>query len=372
MMDVIDEVRLIAADQDIDEAALARSRDRLERVLAGEPAVRAARPVRPALAIGVGAGAVAAVAATALVVSLWQPAPTTPVAGTHEPTAPESTRAPDPTPSHEDVETADGVLERMAVLAPASAGSQIAAGRYLKLESRVEQLVLANATQAFDVPRDAATSGWVVASTYTTYIPADRSAEWVRVFHGDRTLVSTFGPDAAARFAEWDASFAYFDSTLPPGGIVYRERGGMPGTASEPGGLLLASDAYFARLPRDPDALYAWYASTAGEPGAEFMLIVQDLETNAAPPELRAAMFRALSRTPGVTIAEAAGSVVTLQRSWTYAGESRTNAVTVDTASGLVLASTMTRGSGGSLVPDSLPDSRTVTTITPVDSAPAG
>lgn len=358
-MDVLDRMRLITIDDDLDNAQLEHSRAALETAIAAErrPHAHRARVLR----IGIVAASIAGVAAVALVVSTWQPRPSRPIAETH---APAETVEPDPTATTAPL-TAVVVLDRAAMMAPASVGSTIAGARYLRIDTQTEQLVLYGADAKygpFNATRAEATAGWTVAGSYTTYIPADRSREWVSVFHPAHTLVSTFGADAQALYASWIAG-------VPDEEIVIRTMGGMGDAPSSDLFPMFGSDAYYAKMPRDPRALYNWYSAKASYDSV-FRLVVQDLEVNAAPADLRAAMFRALGFAPGVTIVGTDGTVVTLGFDWEVLGEKRRETISVDSATGLVTASTVTVGSGSAVVPQSVPTFRTITTTSATDTAP--
>ncbi len=364
-MDALDRVRLMASDVMVSKDGVERARTVLESTLEDQP-----RPRRVlALRIGIGLAAAAAATAIALVVALWQPNASTPVAITPHPT-PERTVEPTPTPTvtappSSPPLTVAGVVEEAAALAPLTVGSEISSGRYLRVDTTTETLArYVPGGDIYQTPRASAVAGWITQNSYTTYIPADRSAEWVRVFSPDHPLVRGFGPDAEALYASWLARTWHEGFTL-------RTLGGVPGSETEPGEILMGSDAYFAQVPRETDSLYNWYASRSdGDPALTFLLVVQDLEMNAAPADLRAAMFRALGRIPGVVISSVEGAVVTLAIEWQFQGDFRQNSVSVDTATGFITASTSTRGSGGTLIPDSVPDHRITTTFSAVDVAP--
>jgi hypothetical protein len=73
-------------------------------------------------------------------------------------------------------------------------------------------------------------------------------------------------------------------------------------------GVMPPSDyASLAALPRDPDALLAWaYKQKApvkgGNPQVAFSLLSSILGNNVLPPDLEAAIYRALAKIPGVTL----------------------------------------------------------------------
>ena len=99
--------------------------------------------------------------------------------------------------------------------------------------------------------------------------------------------------------------------------------------------------------------------------------LIQDLELDAAPADLRQAMFLALAEVDGTTIESVDGSVTTLRFVFPDTGGVRSATLSVDRETGLVVGSTtMFREPGGSIVPDSVPDFRVTTTVSVVDAAP--
>ena len=373
-MDVLDRVREFGADIELSDDQLSLALQDVRRGLVPDaPARRRAR-----LWIGVGGigGLVAAGAATtAIVIALSAPPAALVEAVTPSPEAPEVTVAPPPPPSPEPSPivvpvTAATVLEQAAALASTSAGSSLAQGGHLRIESTTEQLVLyseAAEQSPYNASRQNATAAWVAVGSYSTYIPADRSGEWVRVFEPEKRIAALYGTDAEYLAAQW------LDMTLDEV-IVNRYQGGLgdPGDETNP---TFGSDAYFAQMPADPQQLLDWnrarmVAGNVEDPdeGAVTVLI-QDLELNAAPPDLRAAMFRALALAPGVEIQSVEGDLTTLSFRFDMF-EPRVGTMTIDTRTGLVAASTGTTSPGPGIVPESVPGHRVTTSITVVDSAP--
>lgn len=371
-MDVLDRVREFGADVELTEEQLTHALQDVRRGLLPDAAPR--KRARMWIGIGGIGGLVAAGAATtAIVIALSTPPTTVVEAVTPSPSTPEVTVTaepqPTPTPTVAPV-TAASVLEQAAVLASTSAGSSIANGAYLRIDSRTEQLVLWAADAEYtpyNATRESATAAWIAEGTYSTYIPADRSAEWVRVFEPEKRIIALYGTDAEPRAAQW------LDMTLKEV-IVNRYQGGLgdPGDETYP---TYGSDAYFAEMPRDPHELLEWNRARMIAGNVEdvdegvVIVLTQDLELNAAPPDLRAAMFRALALTPGVEIQSVDGDLTTLAFHYD-SFEPRVGTMTIDTRTGLVAASTGTWSPGPGVVPDAIPGYRMTTTITVVDSAP--
>ena len=208
----------------------------------------------------------------------------------------------------------------------------------------------------------------MAAGTYSTYIPADRSGEWVRVFQPEKRIVAAVRTDAEPLAAQW------VDMTLDEV-IVDRYQGGLGDPGRRDTDPTFGSDAYFAQMPRDPQQLLDWNRARMIEGNVEdvdegvVMVLIQDLELNAAPPDLRAAMFRALALAPGVEIQSVDGDRTTLAFRFDMY-EPRVGTMTIDTRTGLVVASTGTTAPGPGIVPESVPGHRVTTTITVVDEAP--
>lgn len=377
-MDMLDRVRDIGSDIELDESRTYEAEVALKSAIADVKARK--RWVGWAIGGGLGAAVLAGAAAVAIALttspgSVVLPPPE---AGVEDPPVVTTEPSPEPSFASPPAPTAQNVLEKAAALAFASAGSEIADGRYLRVENLTRQLVLYAADapgSPYNATRQTATAAWVSTGRYTQYIPADRSREWVTVFEsesGDYEIAELFGQDAEALAAQWQSQTGVGED------IVTRVQGGA--TESGDGTPPLGSDAYFAEMPLDPHALLQWnydkvdrwnLTSDGFTPRdvAAALLLLQDLQMNAAPPPLRAAMFRALALVPGAVL------VSTDEESSTIAypfpdGSGRSETVTIGTETGLVLATTTTRGSGGTVVPDSVPDHAVTTTITVVDQAP--
>jgi hypothetical protein len=306
------------------------------------------------------------------------PAPTA-LAGGSTPTptrasTPSTTVTPAPAPTtpapSPATDTAGGVLEQAATLASSSAGSAFAATGYLRVATKTEQLVL----HPMNSSRTGATAGWVSTGEYVTYVPADRSAEWVRVFEPGATIAGLYGPGAQEGSQQWLTDLAEVIAMR----TVNRTVGGLH---DDGGGVAFGSDAYFAQMPLDPGELLEWYGGMLVDGNADlsqvFGAITQDLELNAAPPALRASMFRALALSPGVEIESVNGAVTTLRYSHDsgyspdeVGGGVWTETVSIDTGTGFVTGTSRTMGSGSAVIPDTVPDSRTTTTFSVVGTAP--
>jgi RNA polymerase sigma-70 factor (ECF subfamily) len=126
------------------------------------------------------------------------------------------------------------------------------------------------------------------------YVPQNRDDDWVWMRYA-REPVQTFGPASEAFAAEMQA--LHEDELLrAPAGTFY---GGSPTSIS----------GDYEALPRDPHRLLnEIYLTTLGEgqsrDGAAFVWITDVLRSGTVPADLRAALYQAAARIPGVTITE--------------------------------------------------------------------
>jgi len=377
-MELLDRVRELGAESQPSEEGIAAARARLAQAIADAPA----RAKRRAWGFGLGGGAgalIVAAAATAVVVMVSGGPAVAPSLAPTTDTAPQPAPQPQPTPTPTPrvtiepapVVTAATVLDRAASLAATSV-TPLTDGQWLRVQHQVEQLVTyaegVDPNSPYNATRENATAAWVARGSYATYMPADRSGEWFRVFEPDRQIVALFGADAEALATQW------LDMMVNER-IIERYQGGLDylGEGREP---IYASEAYFDAMPRDPAALVAWHRARLAAGNVENLdegvvsVLVQDLELNAAPADLRSAMFRALALAEGVTIRSVDGAITTLEFPFTGSGRTLSATVSIDTETGLVVESTVVTSVAGSLVPLDFPDSRVTTTVSVVDSAP--
>jgi len=378
-MDLLDHVREIGAEQQLTSEQEDRVRAQLMEVIAAQTDPATAKPRgarRPAVWLGwsVG-GVVAASAAVALTIGLLPG--TVPAVSPTPPSAGSTTPPPSPSASPSAqvsqppvVGTAAALLEQAAEFAPVSTGSNIVADGYLRIHRVVEQIVTYGPYEhsLYGVPGSpgTATAAWRTQQTWDIYVPADRSGQWVQVFPGDTRIIETYGPDADLRAQEWLAQ-----AVRSP--IVERYTGGL-GYVEENGGPVRGSDAYFAEMPRDPAELTSWWqARIFTESPAEsaetlVSVLIQDLELNAAPADLRATMFRALALQPGVHVISTEGPVTTI--GFDFEVDDRYATMSLDTTTGLVVGSSTTRTPRASFIPPEIADYRVTVTTSPVSTAP--
>lgn len=358
-MNVFEEVQKTRPEIDGADENISAARARLLTEIHAEKQPARSRSARRPWIITAGlVGAAAAVTAGVLVVGNL----TAPMTGGVEaiPTVvPEPSVEPTPEPSVEPV-TAQSVLAGAANTAAAHPGPVAGPGQYLKIENHLQQLVL-SAPGNLNPSRAEATAGWTALSSYTTYIPADASAEWVRVFHADLQIADLYGDGAAALSQDWLAQFSWREES------THR----FPNALAEVTGGA-ATD--YSQVPRDPAAMLAWIRGFSQSLGvdddtAAAGFLIQELQLNAAPMDLRVAMYQALSLVPNGVISGSTGSVVTLSFPL-YEPNDRWDSISIDTSTALVVSSSITLGSGGTVVPDGVPNGITTQTISVVDDAP--
>lgn len=359
-MDVLDRVREMNAEVGVAEAELAAARRRLlEGIEADGPRARKrARPVFLIAGVLVGAAA-----ATAAVVVVNQPAPANPriEAGPVQtvepsPTPPQAT--PEPTPI-----TGTGSVEQFP-------GTTPQAGQYLLVQNTTESLLYRDANArvygwAFGSVTDPPPiSGILVQDSGETYIPADRSDEWIlRV--GPHAQRMQFFPEDQGPAGE-----LAWDNLLPSSDQVTERRG----LGAE--GLGWRSDEWYQALPTESEALldylYALHPADSLEQTEEesVELMVNELRSNHAPATVRAALLGALHRADIVEIVPSQDGVTEFRIRYEVRG-GRTDTLSVSDATGWVTEYTMRVDRAGDEqdpVPSDIPDVRMTYTVSIVDA----
>lgn len=380
-MDAFEKVERIrpeieGADENINAArALLMTEIREERRPARSRSAR-----RPWFIAAGALGAAAAVTAGVLVVhSVTAPAPTVEAVPTVEPrptavpsTVPTPAPTPTPTPA-----TAPEVLQGAANAAAEFAPPALGPGQYLRHGWTQEYLVTfdrALAEQGFSPgdfgTRATATSGWVIERSGADYSPADLRSQWYRET-GPYQVTRIFGDEDLAR--------TYSDKFLQSSGQgqpLFPDVPWLPESAAE--NMLW----YFDTMPRDPQAMVTWIREYQGpdregwQEGKIGWMLIGLLSFNVGDPEMRAAMYRALSLLPGSTVGpEQAG-----QRTITFDSQLATSegggtslkryTVTIEMATGLVTETTETSDVGLGIMPGDVPDTRTSYEVSIVDALP--
>lgn len=367
-MDVFEKVQQTKPEIEDEDLVVDTARTRLMREIEGEgrPA-RAGVARRPWIVAGGLVGAAAAVAVAVLVMNgLASPAPTVHAEPTREPGR---TFSPEPSPEPTVAPiTPTSVLTGAASVVGTHPAPVAAPGQYLKVEHHNRQLVLHSPEEPLNATRAQATSGWVATNSYTSYIPGDPLGEWVDVFDPELEIVDLYGVDAPALSLEWLAVFSW--RTDP---IVMRYQADGDGESGD--AIPNQTFRHYADMPRDPAGLLAWVRAylTGLEPGTEDMgvatFLMQEMQLGLAPVDLRAAMYRALALIPNGVVSGTDGDIVTLSF-LTYPPHERWDTISIDTRTALVTQVSTTLGSGGTVVPDSIPNSTSTLTISVVDAAP--
>lgn len=354
---------------------VAAARERLLTEIRAEQRPARPRPTRRAWIVTAGlAGAAAAVTAAALVVGTFT-APSTGGIEAIPAVAPNPTAepSPDPEPTVEPL-TAAGAFTAAAAAANSFPGLVVAPGQYLQVVATTTALVFYEPVDGwgeYAADRSNATDAWSVQGSSQTYLPADQYGEW-RYVGQQVQIVDLFGADAGYRSQQYLQEVAH--TSYQP----YGETGGAGAPWSTSGGSSLA--AFYDAMPRDPAQLIAWideHQDTAPESDNVKVgwLLIELLALNGGSSEARAAMYAALSMQDGFAVTSAVGNVVTVaidtstdDLSGNPAIQRRSAAIDIET--GLVQETTLTTGSGSALVPDTLPDTRTVYSIAVVNEAP--
>ncbi|WP_314474783.1 hypothetical protein [uncultured Microbacterium sp.] len=340
------------------------------------------RPARPRSArrpwfIAVGAlGAAAAVTAGVLVVSsITAPAPTVEAVPTRVPgpvLVPSPVPSPAPTPM-----TGPEVLLGAANAAAGFTPPVLAPGQYLRRAWTTSTLGLFDpelgvpGMPGYGASRATASSGWVISRSGADYAPADLRSQWYQEW-GSPVAGGVYGDQAQGRAGQDAGMQAYGPAvTLFPSDAPYLPESG-------------AEDVlwFFESLPRDPAAMVVWIDDYLGPDTQDWAegkvgwLLIGLLSQNVGDPEMRAAMYRALSTLPGSTVGvEHDGRrTVTFDSHLAFSevGERslRRSTMTIDMATGLVTETTDTSEVGEGTIPSDVPDSRMTFEMSVVDSLP--
>ncbi|GAA4190068.1 hypothetical protein GCM10022219_06870 [Microbacterium oryzae] len=353
-MDVLEQVRDMNPDAtSVSEADINSARQRLLREIAtvDRVGVRARRRWFAATAL------VGGVATAAVAVGVLAPAQVDPAAA--------------------------AVLEDAADVTITAVDTTLAPGQYLRIEETSESLLRWDADMGDDAGmrfnnanRADAEAGLVVQDTRALYVPADRAGDWVWDASADQRVTTSYGDRADEATADWEANAAESSGYWPD--IQVLPGGEYPAAEGDTHEYLLDQyRPYYNEMPRDPHALLEWYRADSGDSEVSDQWVVDamadTLAANLMPADLRAATLRALALVPGITLEEAEGNHASLEyRSGNWLN-TRLTQVTLDTSTGMItsLAQTSTSKIGGNgILPDSVPDTRTLVKTTVVDEAP--
>ena len=361
------------------EENLAAARARLLTEIRDEriPA-RSRAPRRPWFIAAGALGAAAAVTSGVIVISsITAPSPV-PTAEAVPTRAPEPVAVPSPMPSPSVAPmTGSAALMGAANAASGFAPPPLAPGQYLRRAWTSEILSVFDAElgyagePGYSASRAAASSGWVISRSGADYTPAVLRSQWYREW-GTPVKGAVYGDQAQGHAQQDDAMQAYGPAVSPfPSDAPRLPEGG-------------AEDVlwFFESMPRDPATMIAWIHDYMGSDeqgwadGKVGWLLIGLLSHNVGDPEMRAAMYRALSLLPGSTVgAEHDGERTVTFDSHLGSSESvqtslRRFTVTIDMATGIVTETTDTTSVGEGVIPSDVPNSRMTFEMTVVDSVP--
>ena len=318
-MELMERVREVGAGVAIGNAEVDAARRVLAREIAREERAHAA-PARRRAARWIGGSAVAGgLAAAALVFGFVAVPATAPTASAAE------------------------VLEKAAEATMTTTALSPAPGQFIRIQEieryRVGWNVSPDRSDGWWSPGGADTEATLLLAR-SLYVPADRSQTWVREYSESREAVDITGPEAdtAGRdFSEFGPSNSV---EVYPGGMYTQTGVGAEGV--DPDDVLTFSvnglSCYYDEMPRDPEELVEWidaydheYLSDCPPPR-----LTEPTDFNLAPPDLRAAMFRALALLDGARVVSVDGDVTTI--AVPEGGESDwMQTVDIDTSTGLMV-----------------------------------
>jgi hypothetical protein len=378
-LDVFEKVQQTRPEIESEEENLAAARARLLMEIQGER-----KPVRPRAArrpwfIAAGAlGAAAAVTAGVLVASSIvtpTPAPTVEAVPTRVP-GPVLVPSPMPSPTAMPM-TGPEVLLGAANAAAGFTPPVLAPGQYLRRAWTTDTMGVFDAElgysgqPGYSASRATASSGWVITRSGADYAPADLRSQWYQKW-GAPVAGGVYGDQAQGHARQDEAMQAYGPAVaLFPSDAPRLPEGG-------------AEDVlwFFESLPRDPATMIAWIHDYQGSDtqgwadGKVGWLLIGLLSHNVGDPEMRAAMYQALSLLPGSTVgAEQDGERTVTFDSHLGSSESsetslRRFTLTIDMATGIVTETTDTTSVGEGPIPSDVPDSRMAFEMSVVDTLP--
>lgn len=365
-MDVLDAVREARPEAEVTDAEVASARHRLMAEVAASSSKRrdrvSAGRVR-GLRWGAGlVGAAAAVAAGVVVATNLLPV------GPENPEVPPVLLPPSASAAEVLAHAATQVEGTAPVPGP---------GQYLLIEETVDFLNVSATDAATDVlmpmgDRASAEAGFVTERIIRLYVPADREDEWVWDLRDPWSVTQTFGERADEAVAQWRKLDAGGGDTPD----VWRLPGGRAPESPEAPEATLDGREFYVEMPRDPRQLLDWFRARTDATGAEADRMVvwtvsSTLSSSLAPAELRAVMFDALALIEGVQIVDQSGETVTFSFTAHDGDWQRTTRFTLDTATSLITElSDLATGTGGSVVPDTVPDEVRRVSVKVVDAAP--
>jgi RNA polymerase sigma-70 factor (ECF subfamily) len=184
---------------------------------------------------------------------------------------------------------AAAVLERAADVAIHTSDPVVGPGQYLHVtQVELKWSIVGTEKRAIKIGSDGKPVVYQERTTRQSWIPYDR--------HGDRVIRFGVTP---LRNVSRDAKA--FNAGVPTKTHLRPEAGAKTGHAYSK----YDDTDWYAKLPRDPNELKR--ALMAIEPGRTMTFYIEDifnqvLQSGVAPADIRAALFKALAETPGVTM----------------------------------------------------------------------
>jgi len=368
-VDILQRVRELGKANEIGDEAIIRARRELAEAIHSRR-----RPRRPVFVIVIAAGAAAVLTTAGLLASqMFTPARSPIAVQTSTPERSPVATPWTPAPSTAEPLTARVMLASVAKTVLAGKATTPAPGQYLRVERKVENLVLHNSvdgiSESFD--RDHADAAWVARWTTTTYAPADLHGEWARIGGGDLDVGPVYGEAASVRAGLWmDRQKSMFSETeiLP---------GGPNDNWPDSSGATLAE--YLGRMPTDSTQLLDWLKAQVGDSELAQqkvgLVVVNLLSYNVGSPAQRSALYGALSELPGAEILEHDDEHATVVFTSVVAlpsGAPRTLRYSVgfDLRTGAVTEQSEWTSGSSVLVPDAVPDVHITYSLSVVDSIP--
>lgn len=370
-MDIFERVREVNAGTSLTEDRIIGARIRLLQGIDDSRVAERKRLTRRPLFLIAGAMAsVAAVTATVAVINQWT-APEPRVEAIPTPTA-EPTRQPGETLPRPQPTAAPGMAEPFPGTTPQQ-------GQYLHVETTDDILWYRGPSAAlfqwgYRYEDSPPISAALMRSKSELFVPADRTGEWI----------SRQGP--------WNERLEFYSSDPGPGNQVawdnmlpYRpeveEHASAGGVWRGGGDVLFGSLDSYAEYPTDPQALLqhlldrhlSWGGSQDDADESVVGAIIEELTSNYAPPDVRAAFAEALALS-GAEVESAVGNVVTYRLRFTKVSFPTTVTVAIDTSTGWVREYTSRADRSDNaeqdMAPTDVPDIRKTFTVSIVDALP--
>lgn len=188
------------------------------------------------------------------------------------------------------------LLDRSAAAIAVAGDEPVGPGRYRRIET--------HAWYSVGVGREDGTlDQFLVEQRNTTWVPADPDDEWQQTstLTGALRWLTEERPDVAARHGYG----------TPRTEVQKAARGEFHGPVDPADGWAAGSPAYLATLPHDPEGMYD-RLRTDGRPWEDSALVpraAELLRTGLLPAEVRAALYEALARVPGIRVLDEAADL---------------------------------------------------------------